>query len=137
MIHVLKFTLTLLIALSFGDDVFGQQTTREKTLPNFYKINKNLYRGGQPKDVGFKRLKEEFNIKTIIYLRSRDDKAENERKLAEDAGMKLINIPLSNWFAPKKFQIDNVLAEINDPENQPVFVHCKRGADRTNHQEVS
>jgi protein tyrosine/serine phosphatase len=32
---------------------------------------------------------------------------------------------------PKDEQVERALAIINDAANQPVFVHCKRGADRT------
>ena len=33
--------------------------------------------------------------------------------------------------APSDEQVARVMSIINDPDNQPVFVHCKRGADRT------
>jgi protein tyrosine/serine phosphatase len=45
--------------------------------------------------------------------------------------MKFFNPHLSNWFAPKTSDIEKVLEIIQNPENQPVFIHCKRGADRT------
>ena len=125
------FSLLLFVAILFGGQAQGQKVSKDKSLPNFFQINEILYRGGQPDDVGVRRLKDEFNIKTIIYLRSKGDKAERERRLAEDAGLRFINVPLHNWFAPKKSQIDKALAEITRRENQPVFVHCKRGADRT------
>ncbi len=100
-------------------------------MPNFYQINSKLFRGGQPTDLGLRDLKEKYDIKTIVYLRGKGDKAEKERKLVEAAGMKFINVPLHNWFRPKQSQIEKAIAEITKDENQPVFVHCKRGADRT------
>ena len=32
---------------------------------------------------------------------------------------------------PSHEQVARVLAIINDPANHPVFIHCKRGSDRT------
>lgn len=103
---------------------------RSKNLPNFYKVNDTLYRGGQPRKEGFAELKE-LGIKTVIYLRSKEDKAEREKKLAEAAGMNFIHFPLGNWDRPDQDNINKVLASISTAANQPVFVHCKRGADRT------
>ncbi len=38
---------------------------------------------------------------------------------------------MAAWVRPDDKDIEQVLATINDPENQPVLVHCKKGADRT------
>ncbi|MFT3742690.1 MAG: tyrosine-protein phosphatase [Pyrinomonadaceae bacterium] len=107
-------------------DVMAQKTS----LPNFQKVNENLFRGGQPKPEGFQQLKE-LGVHTVIYLRSDDEKASKERELAEAAGLSFTSVPLGNWKRPAKADIEKVLAMINDAGNQPVFVHCKRGADRT------
>jgi uncharacterized protein (TIGR01244 family) len=103
---------------------------QSKNLPNFQKVNDNLYRGGQPKKGGFAQLKK-LGIKTVIYLRSDEDKALNEKKLAEAAGINFLHFPLGNWDRPDQRNVDKILAHINDAENQPVFVHCRRGSDRT------
>lgn len=123
------FSLLLIVALSFGNFAHAQKLTKD--LPNFSQVNENLYRGGQPTEAGIKKLKEDLDIKTIIYLRGEDEKADREKKWAESVGIKFINIPLHNWFGPKDSKIEEALAEINKAENQPVFVHCRRGADRT------
>lgn len=102
----------------------------EKSLPNFSKVNNNLYRGAQPKDVGFDELKK-LGIKTVLDLRSADDRAKDEEKLVLAAGMKFFNVALDNWSRPSKEEMQRAQSIINDPANQPVFVHCKRGADRT------
>jgi protein tyrosine/serine phosphatase len=38
---------------------------------------------------------------------------------------------LSNRTAPSDAEVEQILSLVNAPDNQPVFVHCKRGADRT------
>jgi protein tyrosine/serine phosphatase len=45
------------------------------------------------------------------------------------AGMNYVNVPMKGVVAPTNEQIAKVLALLNSPE--PIFVHCKRGADRT------
>lgn len=130
-LRIKYFPLLLIIVLSLGGLAHGQKKSSSEDLPNFSKVNENLYRGGQPSQNGVKKLKEDFKIKTIIYLRGADERAEIEKKWSEAAGIKFINVSLNNWFGPKDAQIEKALQEINRTENQPVFVHCQRGADRT------
>lgn len=99
-------------------------------LPNFHKITENIYRGGQPTADGIKELAK-LGIKTIINFRDTQEKVLREKAVAEAEGLRFINLRLSNWFKAKDFEIEAILQEILKPENQPVFIHCKRGADRT------
>ncbi len=124
------FAFYFLLALSVSGFAHGQKTAKNKDLPNFYKVNANLYRGGQPKENGVRQLSQ-MGVKTIINLRGDDDLAKKEEKWATDAGMRFINVSLSNWFEPKDTDIEKIVALINQTENQPVFIHCKRGSDRT------
>ena len=101
-----------------------------KDLPNLYKVNDRLYRGGQPTEAGIAELKR-MGIKTLINLRDADDGERKEEGWATAAGIRFINVPESNWFKPKTENIDAILKQIDTPENQPVFIHCKRGSDRT------
>ena len=43
--------------------------------------------------------------------------------------MHYVNIPMKGVVSPSNEQIAKVLTLLNS--NEPVFVHCKRGADRT------
>lgn len=99
-------------------------------LPNFHQVNAGLYRGAQPKESGLQELRK-LGIKTVINLRDDDAREQNEEREAKAAGLNYFNLPLSNNGSPSDAQIEQALALINAPENQPVFVHCKRGADRT------
>ena len=45
--------------------------------------------------------------------------------------MRYISLPLSGIEPPSDRQIAHALAIIEDAGNGPVFVHCRRGADRT------
>lgn len=104
--------------------------SKKQDLPNFQKVNENFYRGGQPTEEGIRQLAE-LGIKTVINFRDPDGKVRREKELSEENGMKFFNPHLSNWFKPKTSDIEKILEIIRNPENQPVFIHCKRGADRT------
>ena len=130
MTHIIRplatITLVVFVFLSVGHT----QSAVKKDLPNFYKVNEKLYRGGQPTEAGIDELKG-MGIKTIINLRDNDDNERKEEALAKAAGIRFVNVPLSNWFSPHNEDIKAVLAEIDRTDGQPVFIHCKRGADRT------
>ncbi|MBC7909805.1 MAG: tyrosine-protein phosphatase [Pyrinomonadaceae bacterium] len=104
--------------------------TQYTELPNFYQINENLYRGAQPKSGGIEKLVE-LGIKTIINLRDDDERALSEGREAQAAGLRYFNVPLARQARPTDAQVEQVLSLINAAENQPVFIHCKRGSDRT------
>lgn len=122
------FNVLILFVFVFAVSVQAQ--TASKDLPNLFQINRNLYRGAQPTENGVKELSK-LGVKTIIDLRGAGDVTEKEKLWAEKNSIKFINIPLNNWFEPKDERIEKIVAEIDKPENQPVFIHCKRGADRT------
>ncbi len=104
--------------------------SKDKDLPNFHQINENLYRGGQPTAEGIRRLAT-LGIKTIITFREMREKVRREKEIAEENGLRFINLHLSNWLATKDEEIHAIIEVIRNPELQPVFIHCKRGADRT------
>ncbi len=108
----------------------SQQKPSYKELPNFRKVNDGLNLGAQPQSGGVKKLAE-LGVKTIINLRGPDEVIRGEQKETETAGLRYFNIPMPGLSAPTNEQVGRVMSIINDPDNQPVFVHCKRGADRT------
>lgn len=99
-------------------------------LPNFAKINDNFFRGGEPTAEGLRKLSE-MGVRTIINFRDTQAFVEKERRVAEKLGFRFINMRLSNWFQARDAEIHEIIDIIRDPANHPVFVHCKRGADRT------
>lgn len=108
----------------------GQSPARYKELPKFHQINAGLYRGAQPKDGGLKRLAQ-LGIKTIVDLRASGDRARAEELEARGLGLRYFNVPFRWYGRPKDEQVERVLEIISRPENQPVFVHCGHGVDRT------
>ena len=124
-------SLTLLVAVFLTNCSKSENITLDENLPNFSKVNNNLFRGGQPTREGVRSLKARFGIKTVILFRTSGEEIEKEDEWAKEAGLNFVSLPLHNWFAPKRHQMEAAMKAITDPKNHPVFVHCKRGADRT------
>lgn len=85
-----------------------------------------LYRGGQPSRQGIRTL-QKMGVRTIIDLRN--DPVRWERQHVTDAGMQYINIP-TNAAVVDPIRIAQFLVAVRTAE-RPIFVHCKRGRDRT------
>jgi tyrosine-protein phosphatase SIW14 len=122
-------TLVLVLAL-ITSPALTQDNARYKELPNFHRVNERLFRGGQPRPGGFELLNR-LGIKTVVNLRDDDDREAQEELDVEQAGLRYFNIPLRRLGRPQHTDIEQVLSIINNPENQPVFVHCAQGSDRT------
>jgi uncharacterized protein (TIGR01244 family) len=112
----------LFVAAAFAQDPAG--------VPNFHKVNDKVYRGAQPSDQGFQSLAK-IGVKTVVDLRQTDGRSAQEKRAVEAAGMRYVNIPMYGMETPKHADVAKVLALFEDSSAGPVFVHCKRGADRT------
>jgi protein tyrosine phosphatase (PTP) superfamily phosphohydrolase (DUF442 family) len=99
-------------------------------IKNFDQLDQRVYRGGQPTDEGFQYLAK-LGVKHIIDLREADDRARAEERVVTAAGMKYTNVPMTGLTAPTAAEIERILTILEDETSGPVFVHCKRGADRT------
>jgi len=99
-------------------------------IANFDRVDDHVYRGGQPTGEGFKYLAE-IGVKTIIDLREADGRAVAEQRAVTGAGMRYINVPMTGLTPPTEAEITKILTLMRDSTAGPVFVHCKRGADRT------
>lgn len=99
-------------------------------IPNFYRVDEKLYRGGQPKAEGFKRL-QTLGIKTVICLRKESEKTHNEKETLKTLGINFYNLPMSVYTRPSDDQIIFFLETVLNKNNQPVFLHCESGRDRT------
>jgi tyrosine-protein phosphatase SIW14 len=98
-------------------------------IDNFGRINEHYYRGAQP-DAGDLADLSRLGVKTTIDLTNGDGDS-RERQLAEAVGMKFVKIAMSTRVVPTHEQITTFLNIVNDPANQPVYVHCVGGKHRT------
>jgi protein tyrosine/serine phosphatase len=97
-------------------------------IANFGEVNENYFRGAQPTGDDFARLAR-LGVKTVIDL-TRDGLA-SEQKSVEGAGMHFVRIPMTTSDRPADSAVTQFLKLVNDPANQPVYVHCQGGRHRT------
>lgn len=97
-------------------------------IKNFGQIDERFFRGAQPGEEDFTDLAA-MGINTVVDLR--DDPTSYEKRAAEAAGMRYVNIPMSDSSRPRDEQIDQFLKLANDPATGRFFVHCAGGRHRT------
>jgi tyrosine-protein phosphatase SIW14 len=119
---LISLLLLGLPALAAGPSVPG--------IDNFYEVDQHVYRGAQPTPEGFGYLSQ-LGVKVVLDLREHDGRSASEERLVTAAGMRYVNVPMSGLTPPTQAETDKILALLEDPAAGPVFVHCKRGADRT------
>lgn len=106
----------------------AQRNSSSKTrISNFGCINENFYRGAQPKARDYEDLAA-MGVKTVIDLQQ--DGERNEQQMVEAAGMKFFRIGLSDNSWPSRDKAEQFLKLVNEPANQPVFIHCHGGRHR-------
>jgi len=118
---------TVVAALLCGAGLLAQ----DSGLPNFKIVNDRILRGGQPSDDGFKKLAER-GVKTVVDLRwINEHSIPHEKEIVEADGMRFISVPMKGLSAPTQEQMTKVLSILEDSNSWPVFIHCRRGSDRT------
>lgn len=94
-------------------------------LPNLHRVSEDLYRGAQPTALGIRQL-EALGVRTIVNLRTSD----TDDHLLAESGLAYERVPMTAWQARDR-DVVQFLRIVTDESRQPVFVHCRRGADRT------
>ncbi len=122
--------LALLTCFSMPPISLGSNDLQGKDLPNFETVSPDLYRGGQPTAIGMQQLKA-MGVKTIVSLRHNHSQVLWEQQEADSLGLKFKRIPLDGLHKLSPAKIKEFLTTVRDPDNQPVFVHCQWGLDRT------
>ena len=129
--HLLPVVRVITVcALMTGLSTLLSADTSVKGVPNFHVVNDQLLRGGQPTDTGLRNLAA-MGVKTIFDLQEEGERSHDEKRLVKALGMRYVNVPMKGMTTPKEKQISHALKALNDTSDGPVFVHCKRGADRT------
>jgi protein tyrosine phosphatase (PTP) superfamily phosphohydrolase (DUF442 family) len=100
-------------------------------LPNAYRVDEALWRGGHPGRAQLRRLKAQ-GVATILNLRGGSDTVHNatERALCAELGIPLVFLETRAGALPEAEVLLDLLKILRDAP-KPLFVHCKSGADRT------
>jgi protein tyrosine/serine phosphatase len=125
--HMAKFAYSLaILGLILSACVTGSKSGQQLPgLPNFgWVVENKLARSGQPTD--WQKVKE-LGFISIVSLRDNW----NEMVEVRAAGMLPYSFPMSEKKMPSLFELETIVAAINQKTFPPVLVHCVRGSDRT------
>jgi len=98
-------------------------------IDNFGQVSPTYYRGAQPQGRDYTDLAA-LGVKTVLNLTS-DDAVADEKAMAEKAGLAYFQIPMTTHAVPTSAQLAEFMKIVNQPANQPVYVHCVGGRHRT------
>ena len=133
-IHVLAACFAV---ASFSAPAIGQTLTpatpasatrSQIRIGNFGQINDHYFRGSQPKGSDYSDLAA-LGVKTVIDLQK--DGPSDEAGRVTKAGMQFFRIGMTTSNAPTDAQVAQFFEIVNNPANQPVYVHCAGGRHRT------
>jgi protein tyrosine phosphatase (PTP) superfamily phosphohydrolase (DUF442 family) len=118
--------------LFVASQAVGWAGEKSKTpgVENFGQVSSVLYRGAQPSEEGFKTL---HNLGVAIVVNFRDESGEtsHEKREVEALGMKYVGIPWNAIGDPTDAEVVKFLDLVRANPQAKIFVHCRRGADRT------
>ena len=129
LVFALSLSLPVAVEPAFAGRPADAVSLESIRIQNFGRVAPTYYRGGQPKGQDYADLAA-LGVKTVINLTS-DDASADEKALATGAGLSYFQIPMTTRVAPTAAQLDQFLSIVNDPANQPVYVHCVGGRHRT------
>ena len=92
-------------------------------LENLFRVQPELYSGGQPTEQGFAELAK-LGVKTVISV----DGAAPDVELAHHYGLRYVHLPISYGGVPEARQLE--LAKALKTLPGPVYVHCHHGKHR-------
>ena len=99
-------------------------------IPNLHVVAPGLLRGAQPSTECLRLLKES-GVATVVNLRNEDVLVAQEADIVRGLGMNYVSIPLNVFERPSSQAIEKFLAVVTNSKNQPIYVHCQYGEDRT------
>lgn len=123
-------TLAVLWLATQSEPALCQTQKELRGLPNFGRVTDTLFRGGQPASAGFSTLRD-MGVGLVINFRDEPEEMATEKREVESLGIKYLGIPWSGHDEPSNSQVVKFLDLIRANPNTKIFVHCRRGADRT------
>ncbi|MFQ5844199.1 MAG: tyrosine-protein phosphatase, partial [Planctomycetota bacterium] len=94
-----------------------------------------LYRSGTLGASGLAGVLERYRVRTVVNLRSEAESAgdwhREEARVCADHGVALVDMPMRPETPPTPEQVATWLRLLDDPEAQPILVHCEHGVVRT------
>jgi protein tyrosine/serine phosphatase len=119
----------VLAAVAMATSAVAQTRSTSIQIGNFGRVSPTYYRGAQPSGRDYADLAA-LGVRTIINLTS-DDADPYEKTMTERAGMRYVQLPMTTHKPPTPAELARFLEIVNDPAQQPVYVHCVGGRHRT------
>jgi protein tyrosine phosphatase (PTP) superfamily phosphohydrolase (DUF442 family) len=107
---------------------FARRVENARGVDYAARVTETLWRGGVPDAEGVRWLKER-GVRTVLSLRHFH--GADESTFVRAAGLRYEQIRLASTDEPEPAQVRRFFEIIQDPEAQPVYVHCLHGVDRT------
>lgn len=131
--NVLIASLALVIGVAAFVFFFVIQTYHLETVQDGV-----LYRDGNRGMREFQNAIEQVRPKTVVSLLDDDEMADPENVMFRDEvellaaeNIRLVRIPVKLGGWPTESDIEEFLALVQNPANQPVLIHCAQGVRRT------
>jgi len=123
-------TAALVVACALASPAWARPASDLSSIriDNFGRVNAKYYRGAQPHGRDYADLAS-LGVKTIIDLTKGGDASEPAQVQA--SGMRFFRIPMTTHERPSAEAIAQFLKIVDDPVNEPVYVHCQGGRHRT------
>lgn len=134
----MRFLMTLALVLSVSGVHAVRADDTSNPIDNFHEVSPGVYRGAAPGQDGINYLKS-LNVKSDIDLEgTRFWAIIPEEHAADSASIHFIHKPilalpdiLGDLTSVNDAEVTEILSDMGDPAQQPVFVHCQKGEDRT------
>lgn len=99
---------------------------------NFSQVDAHVFRGAAPSEQGLKDLRA-LHITVDLDLREPGESGAREQAEDRRLGIRYINVAMRPFSAPTSAEMKRALAILLAADNGSgrVFVHCRRGKDRT------
>jgi hypothetical protein len=90
-----------------------------------------LYRSGQLTEEQLRKAIRQYDIRTVVNFQVRDESVKRESEIARELGIAFLNLPMPGDGFGEERQFRELLKYIDDPDRQPLLIHCARGTCRT------
>jgi tyrosine-protein phosphatase SIW14 len=138
MVRIKKVVLANILAAAFAffapHPAWSQETFQAPGkvdgIQNWSHVTDTFYRGAQPSSAGYKTL-QQMGVGIVVDFRDESREISTESKEVEALGVKFVSIPWSGSDKPSTIQVVQFLDLVRTNPGAKIFVHCKRGADRT------
>lgn len=128
-----RFILTLsAILLAIALPIYWHKVLRHEFFPrNFGVVTEaQVYRSGQLTERMLRHVIDKYELRSIIALSDGSPESVMEQRVCDELGVTRIPFTLAGNGTGSPESYAQVIYSMNDPDRQPVLVHCASGAQR-------